>query len=83
LKADTNTEELKEFGWWSKAGFFDDEWYVNQLLKTAEKTQGTLEGDHWVGISLSKIANRFPIQKQRFILQRYRRYTAVSKSWMA
>jgi hypothetical protein len=67
LKADTSTEELKEFGWWSKAGFFDDEWYVNQLLKTAEKTQGTLEGDHWIGIALSKIAHRFPVQSAKIL----------------
>jgi len=57
----TSTEELKGFGWWIDEGFFDDEWMLEMLLKTLEKSKGIIDPDYRVLKTLNKLSNKYPI----------------------
>lgn len=61
LKESTNIEELKEFGWWAKEDFFDNQWFLESLLETVRITKGVLEGENWVIKTLSKLSKDYPL----------------------
>jgi hypothetical protein len=61
LKESVNVEELKEFGWWAKENFFDNQWLLKSLLQTVKITRGIIEGEHWVVKALSKLSREYPL----------------------
>lgn len=61
LKTSKSSGELKEFGWWAKENFFNNEWMLSQLLKTVKITKGEIEGDHWVIKTLNKLSIEYPL----------------------
>jgi hypothetical protein len=62
-----DVEELKEFGWWVKDGFFDNEKMLINALRTAEKSRGVLEGDHWIVKCLAKLTPEYPLLCARIL----------------
>lgn len=57
LKEDGSLEELKEFGWWIKAGYFDDQWMLKMLLATLTKTKGIIDPNFRVLEVLEQLAD--------------------------
>jgi len=53
-------EEMKEFGWWVKGGFFEDKWMLEQLVRTLEITEGEIEAEHKVLATLARTSREFP-----------------------
>lgn len=53
--------ELREFGWWTKLGKFDNKWMLERLLKTVEKTKGDIDGEFIVMNSLQELAGEHPL----------------------
>ncbi|MDR3571877.1 MAG: winged helix DNA-binding protein [Candidatus Pacebacteria bacterium] len=53
--------ELREFGWWTKLDKFDNEWMLERLLKTVEKTKGDINGEFIVMNSLKALAAEYPL----------------------
>lgn len=53
-------EELQEFGWWIRAGRFDDEWMLGRLVDTLNKSEGAIEADISVMNALSELAPKYP-----------------------
>jgi|CZKX01.1.fsa_nt_gi hypothetical protein len=60
LKDSKDAEELKEFGWWVREGKFNDEWMLDRLIDTLEKTGGDIEADFHVLSVLLALAVRHP-----------------------
>ncbi len=61
LRENSSVDELKEFGWWVKENFFDNEWMLERLLEIVKVTCGVLEGEHWAIKTLSKLSKDFPL----------------------
>lgn len=61
LKDTKDIEELKEFGWWVRAGRFNDEWMLERLIDTLGKTGGALEVDFEALSTLSALASDHPL----------------------
>lgn len=61
LEESTAPSELREFGWWTKHGKFDDEWLLERLLKTVEKTKGDIDGEFIVMETLKALADKHPL----------------------
>ena len=53
-------EELQEFGWWVAAGKFSDEWMLERLIETLQKSEGAVEADTYVFDALSALAAAHP-----------------------
>jgi hypothetical protein len=49
-------EELTEFGWWVRTDYFDDNWMLEILLKTLEKTKGIIDYNYKVLETLDVLA---------------------------
>jgi len=69
--------ELREFGWWTKLGRFDDKWMLERLLKTVQKTKGDVDGEFVVMDSLVALSEKYPdlcakITKEIFTSRRHR-----------
>ena len=62
-------EELKEFGWWVKVNFFDNEWMLKKLLQTLEKTKGVIEPDFRVLEALFVLASDYPLLVSQSLLK--------------
>jgi hypothetical protein len=60
LKDSKDAEELKEFGWWVREGKFNDEWMLDRLIDTLEKTGGDIEADFHVLSVLLTLAVKHP-----------------------
>jgi hypothetical protein len=54
-------EELSEFGWWVKPGYFSDDWMLEMLFRTLNKTNGIIEPDFRVLETLKKLASKYPL----------------------
>lgn len=61
LKESDAPSELREFGWWTKEGKFNNKWMLEQLLKTVEKTKGDVNGEFIVMHSLDTLASEYPL----------------------
>lgn len=51
---------MKEFGWWVRDGKFNDEWMLERLIETLEKTGGDIEADFHVLSVLLTLAVKHP-----------------------
>jgi hypothetical protein len=63
--------ELREFGWWTKLGKFNNEWMLERLLKTVEKTKGDINGEFIVMDTLKALAGEHPLQCGKILKQIY------------
>lgn len=61
LEDSTAPSELREFGWWAKAGKFNNAWMLEHLLETIEKTKGDLGGEFIVMDTLESLATEYPL----------------------
>lgn len=53
-------EEMKEFGWWVKAGIFNDRWMLERLYETLRITEGEIDGEHFVLKTLANLSEEYP-----------------------
>lgn len=53
--------ELREFGWWTKLGRFDNKWMLERLLRTVEKTKGDINGEYLVMDALNSLSEEHPL----------------------
>ena len=60
LKDSKDVEELKQFGWWVRDGKFKDEWMLERLIETLEKTGGDIDPDFQVLCVLVSLARTHP-----------------------
>jgi len=60
LKEATSTEELKEFGFWIKDGFFNNKWLLEVLIGILKKTNGLIESDFRIAEFLKSNAIKYP-----------------------
>jgi hypothetical protein len=60
LRVTKDAEELQEFGWWVKDGYFDDKWMLERLIETLTKTEGALAADFYALEALAKLAPIYP-----------------------
>ena len=67
LKETTSLVELKNFGWWVKKDKFENKWMLDRLLETVEKTEGELEGDHFVLQALAQLSAEHPLVVARIL----------------
>jgi DNA-binding MarR family transcriptional regulator len=59
LKESDASSELREFGWWTKEGKFNDKWMLERLLKTVQKTKGDIDGEFIVMDSLVSLSAKY------------------------
>jgi DNA-binding MarR family transcriptional regulator len=60
LDATSDIEELRNFGWWAKTNYFDNEWLLKMLQKTITKTNGIIEGEFKVLEVFDQLASLDP-----------------------
>jgi hypothetical protein len=60
LKVTKDVEELQEFGWWVKDGYFNDEWMLKRLIETLQKTEGAIAADFYPLEALANLAPTYP-----------------------
>lgn len=61
--------ELKEFGWWVKVGYFDDQWMLTMLLATLTTTQGIIDPNYRVLEALEQLASTYPLLVSQCLLK--------------
>lgn len=61
--------ELREFGWWAKLGRFENEWMLERLFKTVEKTKGDINGEFIVMDTLKTLASEHPLLCAKILKQ--------------
>lgn len=69
LKESRNVEELKEFGWWMRVDFFDNEWMLKNLLETLNQTRGVIDPDYRTLEILDELAEKYPILAAQCLLK--------------
>jgi hypothetical protein len=61
--------ELREFGWWTKLGKFEDGWMLERLLTTVEKTKGDIDGEYIVMCTVEALAGNHPLLCAKILKQ--------------
>lgn len=69
LKESRSVEELKEFGWWLRADFFDNEWMLKNLLETLKQTKGIIDPDYRTLETLDDLAEKYPLLVPQCLLE--------------
>ena len=68
LEVTKDAEELQEFGWWVRDGYFDDNWMLERLIETLTKTDGAIAADFYALESLATLAPDHPALCARALL---------------
>ena len=61
LSVSKDPEELEDFGWWIIEGRFNNEWMLDQLINTLEKTKGALTAEFEALRALSVLVSKYPL----------------------
>ncbi len=67
LKESNAPSELREFGWWTKLGKFENKWLLEHLLQTVEKTKGDINGEFFVMDTLKALAGEYPLLSAKIL----------------
>jgi len=62
-----DVDELKEFGWWVVSERFNDEWLLERVIETLQKTGGVIEADFLVLAALATMATQYASQCARAV----------------
>lgn len=55
-------DELFGFGWWFSSTKFDDKWFISELEKTLDLTNGIIELDFKVAKRLKELTSTYPLE---------------------
>ena len=60
LRESTDTEELEQFGWWVRRDVFENQWMLEKLNETLDKTKGVIAAEFEVSKTLADLAADHP-----------------------